>query len=393
MISVSEARNIVEANTERLTPVRLPLPLASGSVLAEDVHSPLDIPAFAQSSMDGYAFAFDGLEGDGRLSIAGVVAAGTQTPLRLERGQAARIFTGAPLPEGADTVAMQEKCSREGDILRILHRHSKGENVRPPGSEAKRGALAMEAGSLLSPASVGFLSGLGLTDVMVHPRPSVSLIVTGDELQEPGETLRFGQVYESNSRMLEAALFQSGVERIEKMRCPDDIDALTERLSTALEVSDLVLLTGGVSVGDFDHVAKAAGACGVKTLFHRVRQKPGKPLFFGRKGGKPVFGLPGNPASVLTCFYEYVCLSIDAMCARKASIGTLDAPLRKGVRKPPGLTWFMKAFHDGESVEVLDGQESYRLSSFAKSNCLVVLGEDVTDFEAGEQVEIHLLPV
>ena len=392
MIPVSEARRLVRENTSRLGAALMPLEQALGLSLAEDVASPIDIPAFPQSSMDGYAFALESLSGHGGLKVIGTLAAGTDLPMRLQSGEAARIFTGAPLPEGADTVAMQEKCTRDGDLLRIEETPSKGANVRLPGTEAARGAVALAAGQTLTPAAIGFLSGLGLTEARVYPTPSVSILVTGDELQEPGRPLRFGQVYESNSRSLTAALRMMGVGRIRKAVCPDDRETLRETLETELEASDLVLLTGGVSVGDYDFVAGAAEACGVEKVFHRVRQKPGKPLFFGVRQGKPVFGLPGNPASVLTCFYEYVTLALDEMSARKQTLRTSHAKLMHAVRKPAGLTHFLKARHEDGTVTVLDGQESYKLNAFAMSDCLVVLDEETTACEAGTIVQIHHLP-
>jgi molybdopterin molybdotransferase len=159
-----------------------------------------------------------------------------------------------------------------------------------------------------------------------------------------------------------------------------------------MQTSDLVLVTGGVSVGDYDYVLQAAEGCGVEKVFHRVRQKPGKPLFFGVRGGRPVFGLPGNPASVLTCFHEYVRPAIERMRARPDGIQTASARLQQPVRKPAGLTHFLKARQEGGRVSVLDGQESYRLNAFALANCLVVLDEETTGCETGDEVEIHPLP-
>ena len=392
MIPVSEARRLVRESISRLGPVQMPLLQTLGLTLAEDVVSPIDIPAFPQSSMDGYAFAHESLSRHGNLTVVGTLAAGTDLAMRLKDGEAARIFTGAPLPEEADTVAMQEKCIREGDRLAILESPAKGTNVRLPGSEAARGTVALPTGHVLTPASIGFLSGLGLTQAKVHPTPTVSIIVTGDELQEPGLPLGFGQVYESNSRSLTAALRRMGVETIRQARCPDNPGILRQTLEKALEASDLVLLTGGVSVGDYDYVPSAAEACGVGKVFHRVRQKPGKPIFFGTRKGKAVFGLPGNPASVLTCFYEYVSIAIDGMSARKESLRSSQSILKDTVRKPPGLTHFLKARREQGGVTVLDGQESYKLNAFAMADCLVVLDEETTVCEAGTSVEVHQLP-
>jgi molybdopterin molybdotransferase len=392
MIPVSEARRLIREHTARLEPKWIPLENALRSVLASDVLSPIDMPSFPQSSMDGYAFAHLSLSDNDCLTVIGTMAAGTDRALQLRTGEAVRIFTGAPLPEGADTVVMQEKSERRGDSVSFSIKPAKGENVRRPGTEALKGEVALQAGRILSPAGIGFLSGLGLKEVQAYPTPSVTILVTGDELLEPGEPLTFGRVYESNSRSLTAALRGMGVERIRKTVCRDDLDALRAMLDAEMQTSDLVLVTGGVSVGDYDHVVQAAERCGVEQVFHRVRQKPGKPLFFGVRGGRPVFGLPGNPASVLTCFHEYVRPSIERMRARPDATRTVRARLQQPVRKPAGLTHFLKARFEGEGVSVLDGQESYRLNAFANANCLVVLDEETTGREAGDEVEIHPLP-
>jgi molybdopterin molybdotransferase len=173
----------------------------------------------------------------------------------------------------------------------------------------------------------------------------------------------------------------------------DNLEVLTGILKEALEQSDLVLLTGGVSVGDYDFVLEAAGKCGVSTLFHKVKQRPGKPLFFGKKEQKLVFGLPGNPSSVLSCFYQYVLPALQILSKRNVTLQTTDVPLSKSFRKNASLTFFLKGFYNGASVSILDAQESYRLSSFARANCLVQINESVTECKEGELVQIHLLPL
>jgi molybdopterin molybdotransferase len=176
------------------------------------------------------------------------------------------------------------------------------------------------------------------------------------------------------------------------LHAEDRLPVLTAVLETALGQADLVLLTGGISAGDYDYVLPAAGACGVETLFHKVKQRPGKPLFFGKKGNKTVFGLPGNPSSVLTCFYEYVLPALSVMTQRSLELKTMHVPLAAPYKKSVALTIFLKAFFDGKTVSVLDAQESYRLSSFAKANCLLVIEENTMECAEGAIKEIHLLP-
>ncbi|MBP6687283.1 MAG: molybdopterin molybdotransferase MoeA [Lacibacter sp.] len=392
MITVTEAKHIISATVTALKPVTVSLLEARGKVLAADIFATVDIPAFPQSAMDGYAFAFDNLKKE--LLIEGEMAAGSSSTIEVAAGKAIRIFTGAPVPAGADTVVMQEKVKTENGVLIIedekLQRNS---NVRPIGSEIKAGELALLQGTLLTAAAIGFLAGIGVTEVYVIPDPVISIILTGNELQEPGKPLSYGQVYESNSFSLTAALesMHLPVHRIYKAE--DDPEILTATLHQALNESDLVLLTGGVSVGDYDFVLQAAEKCGVIQQFHKVKQRPGKPLFFGMKNEKAVFGLPGNPSSVLTCFYEYVTEALAIQTKRPLQLKTLQTLLKKDCIKAPGLTHFQKAYYDGQTVLPLTAQESYKLNSFATANCLLVLDGEKEMYNANDPVTIHLLPV
>ncbi|MEP7144319.1 MAG: gephyrin-like molybdotransferase Glp [Ferruginibacter sp.] len=394
MISVAEAKKIIQEQATPLNPVQLMLPEAAGLVLAKDVYAGIDIPAFAQSSMDGYAFSFSGWQLHKTLQIAGKIPAGSDETISFSPQQAVRIFTGAPVPEGTDTVVMQEKVTTtNGELIIEDQQLSAGVNVRQKGSEIKAGALALAAGNILSPAAIGFLTGIGITIVNVYPKPVVGIIVTGKELQQPGMALQRGQVYESNSATLTAALQQLIIRDVKIYWADDDLDILKLILKSAMKDADVVLLTGGISVGDYDFVLEAATQCGVSKLFHRVKQRPGKPLYFGKKDHQLVFGLPGNPSSVLTCFYEYVIPALQKLGSHKYEVlKSLLVPLAKTFEKTAGLTHFLKGYYDGEKVTALDAQESYRLSSFAKANCLIKINEDTTYCGAGENVEVHLLP-
>ena len=391
MISVNEAKDIITESVKRLPSQRLPLTRALGLVLGEDVYALTDIPNFKQSSMDGYAIRFE--PGRTVFTLAGEMAAGSTAALDIGPAEAVRIFTGAPLPAGADTVVMQEKVTLEGDRVMVedggMHAF---QHVREKGAEIKRGALAMQAGTLLSPAAIGFLAGIGIPELQVIPAPKVSIILTGNELQEPGKPLAFGQVYEANSVMLSAALRQLGVEDVSVLRAVDDLKVLQNVLSQALLEADLVLLTGGVSVGDYDFVVAAAKNCGVKQAFHKIRQKPGKPLFFGSKYQKIVFGLPGNPSSVLSCFYQYVLPAVGRMMGKNLRLQVTQGILTHDYAKISGLTHFLKASFNNGNVTPLHAQESFRLHSFAEADCLIVLDEAKGNYQAGEQVEVHLLP-
>jgi molybdopterin molybdotransferase len=244
----------------------------------------------------------------------------------------------------------------------------------------------------LSPAAIGFLTGIGITEVKVYPNPLISIIITGNELQEPGKALQHGQVYESNSFAVKAVLKQLQIDNVSILYANDKPEITTSTLKKALEQSDVVLLTGGISVGDYDFVLQATNECAVEKLFHKVKQRPGKPLYFGKKESKLVFGLPGNPSSVLTCFYQYVIPALEKLTKRKISLQKIQVALKGSFQKTASLTHFLKGYCDGKAALSLDAQESYRLSSFAKANCLIEIPEQSTSLNAGELVDVYLLP-
>ncbi len=394
MIGVTEARNLIKINSGIIEPKSMPIEKASGLTLAENVFAKTDIPSFPQSSMDGYAISYSGWKRFQQLSISGIIAAGSQEQFMLSPEQAIRIFTGAAVPEGADTIVMQEKTRVIGDNLFIDdHLLEMGANLRPRGAEIISGALALPKGTKLSPAAIGFLTGIGIANVIVYPRPGISIIVTGNELQQPGHPIEYGQVFESNSYTLRAALENIHIRNIKIHHAKDSLDILTNILNTSIIESDIVLITGGISVGDYDFALAATENCGVENIFHKIKQKPGKPLYFGKKNRTLIYGLPGNPSSVLTCFYEYVMLTLEEMTMSDITLNKIYAPISRNIKKPFGLTHFLKGKYDGETVSPLDAQESFRLSSFARANCLIVLQEEKTEFAKGEKVEVHLLPV
>ncbi len=391
MVSVEEAKKIVVDNVPASKAILLPLKEAAGLVVAQDVYAAIDIPVFEQSSMDGYAIRFQ----DKKISlkVTGEMAAGTPKQLQLQAGEAIRIFTGAPLPQGADTVVMQEKVKMQNGQLVIEDATLKhGSHVRNKGAEIKTGSLAMPQGCYLSPAAIGFLAGIGIVNVMVYPMPSVTIILTGSELQTPGNQLLAGQVYESNSYSLTAALQQAGIKNILIYQVDDALTFVKNQVDVALANSDIILLTGGVSVGDYDFVVEATRLCGVRQHFHKVKQKPGKPLYFGTKNNTLVFGLPGNPSSVLSCFYNYVLPAIELSAHKKSSVQKVQGKLAKDYPKPKGLTQFLKGVYGNGAAMPLSAQESFQLSSFAQADCLICLEEAHGDYLAGELVQVLLLP-
>jgi molybdopterin molybdotransferase len=392
-ITVKEAKTLIRDHCIPIQPANTLLADACNTVLAEDLYSAVNMPPFDQSAMDGYALAFDDLTNFNSLTISGESFAGITKQLSLQSGSTIRIFTGAPLPSGADTVVMQEQVTRnDNEIILDPSKLTRGQNVRLAGSEIKKGSLAMENGELLSPAAIGFLTGLGITRVMAHPLPVVSIITTGKEIIAAGLPLQFGQVYESNSITLKAALQQFQIRNVTIVAVDDEMDALKAAINQALLIADLVLLTGGVSVGDYDLVPSALSICGVETIFHKVKQRPGKPLLFGMKGKKAVFGLPGNPSSVLSCFYNFVLPCIQHLMNRKSPlIETKTLRMKEPFTKQIPLTQFLKGIFINDEVLYLGAQESFRMSSFAVANCLIEIPADKVVIEKGELVDVHVI--
>lgn len=392
MITYQEAIDIICQRTQALTPIIKPISDTLGLVLAEDIYSPIDIPGFDQSAMDGYALCLGNEAVKPSYIIGGEVAAGDAPSDVIDTNIAVRIFTGAAVPKGFDTVVMQEKTKLEDGNLMITDDHiTSGQNVRLQGAEIKSGTLALPKGSFLTPASIGYLAGMGISEVSVFPKPKVALIITGNELKQPGEPLDIGQVYDANSYTLTAALHQKGISDIQVVWVRDDLDSLTEVLKVAIESSDLVLLTGGISVGKYDYVLEATQKNDVDVQFYKVKQRPGKPIYFGTKNKTLVFGLPGNPASVLTCFYVYVSLVIDLLSNHQKNNWT-KAVLTDDYEKNNGLIHFLKGHYVDGRVNFLGGQESFRLSSFAEANCLIRIDESATILAAGSEVDILLIP-
>ena len=394
MISVTEAKKLITRNTKLLKANPLELKEAYGSVLSENVISPVNLPLFDQSAMDGYAIVYADYIKKKQIKIKGEIAAGQHFKRKILSGSAVRIYTGAQIPSGADTVVMQEKTELNNNELIIKDANlKKGSNIRSLGSQIKKGHLALQKGNRLTAGSIGYLAAMGITSIKAFSKPRIITITTGSELVKPGKKLHPGKIYESNSYALIAALQSIHIEPLNSVSVNDNEDIILNSIRLSLQKADIVLITGGISVGDYDFVGSSLKKLGVKNIFYKIKQKPGKPLFFGKSGETLVFALPGNPAAVLSCFYEYVFPAIQLIQGRKdAFIKKIKLPISKDYSKNKGLSFFLKGKISDNTVIPLEGQESFVLSSFAVADCMIYLPEESENIKAGELVEVHILP-
>jgi molybdopterin molybdotransferase len=392
MITVEQAKQLILLNIPNLSSEIRNIENATSSYVYKEIVAPIDVPSYDQSSMDGYALRYEDLTHFDSLLISGIMKAGSTEQIHCNKGETIRIFTGAPLPIGADTIIIQEKVNVHDNRITIdPHDIKLAMNVRAKGSEIMQGEVGLAQGTKLSPAAIGFLASIGVQNVEVYKKPKVGLLVTGDELIDVGNPISYGEVYESNSHTVKSFLNSVDIFDVTKYRAKDNLDELVETLNKALNENDIVLLTGGISVGEYDFVSQATKICGINEIFHKVKQKPGKPLFMGKKDNTVVFGLPGNPTSVLTCLYQYVYPALHAMYGIVKHLPTLYCELTNAYKKPSGITHFLKGYYTNNTVTILDGQESYKLKSYAITNCLVELGEEITLAEKGSGVNIYLL--
>jgi len=343
VLSVGEALARVLDATPVLGPERVPLLDALGRVAAEDVVSRRAVPAAANSAMDGYAVrAADVAAAPVRLRVVAAVAAGTVCDTPVVAGTAVKLFTGSVIPPGADAVVKVEATEAQDGAVLVREAVRPGANVRAAGEDVAPGAVVVRRGTTLEPADLGVLASVGRATVLVHRRPRVVVVPTGAELveldQEPGP----GQVVNSNAVALAAAVRAAGVEPVVLPIVHDRLDDVRARIAEAAD-ADVVLTSGGVSVGDLDFVKAALDGLGVERLFWQVAQKPGRPLTFGRRGGRLFFGLPGNPVSALVCFWVYARPALRRLAGhRRLHLPVVDARLAAPVRKAAGLTEFVR---------------------------------------------------
>ena len=391
MITVQEAQKLILKYVTTDTPLFKNVEEALDSYLAEDIIAPISLPPFNQSAMDGYAFRFDDVLMD--LKVIDQIPAGEYRTFSVNKGEAVRIFTGSKVPDSCDTVVMQELTKVDNGMLKVIDEGlKKGGNIRKESNQLKKGELVLKQGTKITAATVGFLAAMGIRKINVYPIPKVAIIATGNELAKPGNRLKSGQIYESNTWMLKAALNKMGINPIIEV-IEDHQQKTIKAIEIALKNNELVLLSGGISVGDYDFVKVALEKNNVQEIFYKINQKPGKPLYFGKTQSTYVFALPGNPAAALTCFYEYAFTAIQLMKGVKhPQLTKLFLESTSSYKKKQGRPEFLKGITDFKTVTILDGQGSGALLSFAKANCLVCVSEEINELNKGEIVEVHLLP-
>ena len=289
---------------------------------------------------------------------------------------------------------MQERVTNTETTITIEGLVNENDNIRPLGEQVLKGALALKKNTLMSPAAIGYLFSLGITEVSVFQKPSIALITTGNELVEPGQILEHGKIYESNSGMIESALQQLDINNISKHKIKDDYSSTLETLKNAIASHDLVIITGGISVGDYDFVGKALQELKVEEVFYKVKQKPGKPLFFGKKENSLVFALPGNPAAALSCFYIYVYTALQILQnSSSINLPRISAKSQTNYIKKGDRSQFLKAIYKNGKASILEGQSSAMLQTFAVSNALVYVPSDHSEIKKGDEIEVILLPI
>ncbi|MFZ3087434.1 MAG: gephyrin-like molybdotransferase Glp [Methylotenera sp.] len=401
-MSVTKARQFIQ---QFLSPVAeaetLLLHESLGRVLAADVLSPSNVPNYDNSAMDGYAFNALDLDA-ARLKVIGTAFAGKAFSGGVARGECVRIMTGAGMPQGADTVAVQEKVLRDGDVITLTDKPKPHANVRYAGEDLQQGQTVLTAGHLMRPADLGLIASLGVAEVTVYRKLKVAFFSTGDELVGLGNPLETGQVYDSNRYTLFGMLSRLGVEITDLGAIADDPALLEDTLLNAANQADLVITSGGVSVGEADYMKLLLAKHG-QVMFWKIAMKPGRPLAYGKIGNAHYFGLPGNPVAVMVTFYQFVREAILILMGQAVNGQSGPAPLPMfnvectvPIKKLTGRTEFQRGILFADTtgswkVKPTGAQGSALLSSMSLANCFIVLDETVGNLDAGAMVQVQVL--
>lgn len=383
MDSVTSVQEIDEVNLES----------SHGRVLAIDINSPLNVPPHPNSAMDGYALNYNSLSDSNQLHIVGTALAGHPYHGKISQNECVQVMTGSVIPMGCDTVVQQEHVSLEGNNIHIMNVPRRGANIRLPGEDIAAGDRILKTGQVIHAAELGMLASLGFSHVEVKRLPRVAYFSTGDELRNPGEPLGEGEIYDSNRATLLGLLEQIGVEHSDFGRIPDNEKTIRNTLMEAAKYADIILSSGGASVGSADHISRILREQG-KASFWKIAMKPGKPLNFGQLHNKLFFGLPGNPVSLMVTFALIVAPALRALRGETPTKPlVLRAKTRTHLRKTPGRVDYQRGklmqCDDGTlEVETTGMQSSHILSGMSHANCLIRLQYASGSIDAGTLVDV-----
>ncbi len=397
---VAKAREVIARFLDPVSAVeRVHVRAGLGRVLAEDITSPLNVPAHDNSAMDGYAVRFSDLKpaGETTLKVAGNAFAGAPFAGAMQPGECVRIMTGGVIPAGADTIVMQEHVKAAGDQVTIAAGHRKGQNLRRAGEDLAVGQVALKRGSELRPADIGLIASLGIGEVMVYRRLRVAFVSTGDELVSVGTVPKEGQIYDSNRYTIHGMLTRLGCEVIDMGVVRDDPALLEQAFRQAAAAADVVITSGGVSVGEADFVKDLLNKLG-EVVFWKIAMKPGRPLAYGKIAGAHFFGLPGNPVSVMVTFYQFVRDALLRLSGRDPvpTLPTFKVPCTSSLKKAPGRTEFQRGILSQDaggawSVRVTGEQGSGVLRSMSEANCFIILPTEQGNVSAGALVDVQVM--
>jgi len=394
MISLQEARAQIAEAVRTLDPAAAPLAEAHGRILREPVASPEDLPAFDRSAMDGYAVnAGDQAE---RFRVVGEIQPGVEPFFEIRGGECARIFTGAQIPRGASQVIMQEEVARDGEWI-VPQRRDAKTWIRRRGEDARRGDVLLSPGERLHAGSLSLLAQLGVAQPRVSPRPRAIHFTTGNELVDPDKIPAQGQIRDSNSSLVAALLTESGARLIQQGRCPDSLDLLVDAISATPSADwDLLLISGGASVGDYDFGTRALERVGFTIHFRKVNLRPGKPLVFATRGAQAAFVIPGNPLSHFVTFHTAIRLAIECMEGSAPRWPLVQAELTEPLPTMPDAreTWWpanVKPGHEALLARPLPWQSSGDLRVLPATNALLRIAPDAGAFQRGARIDCLLL--
>ena len=396
MLTVEEALEAIVSRVGPLAVERVDVLSALGRVLAEPVVSPATIPPWPNSSMDGYAVrAHDTGRAPVELTVVGRIIAGSMPSRALRAGETMRIFTGAPLPEGADAVVPQEDVAADNGRITITGSVSSGAYVRPAGEDVRAGDVVVQPGGSIGAAEVGLLATLGYSQVCVFRRPRVAILSTGNELADLGTEPGPGQIPNTNTDSLMAQVIEAGAEPINLGVAPDQLDAIAERVRWGLDAADVLVSSAGVSVGELDLVRDALERCGAELHLWKVSMRPGKPITFGTRGGRPVFGLPGNPVSAMVTFELFVRPALRRMAgARALDRPRIAARALEKIENPGSRRGYLRVTltpeAQGFGARLTGDQGSAILRSMVLADGLAVVAPDTT-IAAGQPVDVIVL--